>query len=220
MSKFCGNCGTQLEDDARICGQCGTPYSGDTNNKQQIPGINKMSLEKKRRIKFIVKLSVVAIVLIIITVIAVNIISFFTGYKGAVNKAINAYKNYDIETLLTMSSDISFNGMDATQVENSISQSVSAKLDALEAEAGHDMNLSYEIIDSYKLSDRKYQEFLKYIENNYNYDSSDISEVYLAKIKVTAKGSLGQTSVINNNLYLINERSDWYLYNGYIGTSY
>lgn len=220
MSKFCGNCGTQLEDDARICGQCGTPYSGDTNNKQQIPGINKMSLEKKRRIKFIVKLSVVAIVLIIITVIAINIISFFTGYKGAVNKAINAYKNYDIETLLTMTSDISFYGMDATQVENSISQSVSAKLDALEAEAGHDMNLSYEIIDSYKLSDRKYQEFLKYIENNYNYDSSDISEVYLVKIKVTAKGSLGQTSVTNNNLYLINEHSDWYLYNGYIGTSY
>lgn len=220
MSKFCGNCGTQLEDDARICGQCGTPYSGDTNNKQQIPGINKMSLEKKRRIKFIVKLSVVAIVLIIITVIAINIISFFTGYKGAVNKAINAYKNYDIETLLTMTSDISFYGMDATQVENSISQSVSAKLDALEAEAGHDMNLSYEIIDSYKLSDRKYQEFLKYIENNYNYDSSDISEVYLVKIKVTAKGSLGQTSVTNNNLYLINECSDWYLYNGYIGTSY
>lgn len=219
MAKFCGNCGAQLDDDARICGQCGTPYAGD-NNRQKIPGINKMSPEKKKRIKLIAKLSVAGIALIIVAVLAVNIISSFTGYKGAVNKAMDAFENYDIETLLSMSSDISFNGMDATQIEDSISQTVSSKLDALEADAGHDMSLSYEIIDSYKLSDRKYQEFLKYVENNYNYDSSDISEVYLVEIKVTAKGSLGETSTTNNNLYLIKERDDWYLYNGYIGTSY
>jgi len=26
MSKFCGACGGQMDDDARICGQCGTPF--------------------------------------------------------------------------------------------------------------------------------------------------------------------------------------------------
>lgn len=28
MSKFCGNCGAKLEDDARVCGNCGTPLDG------------------------------------------------------------------------------------------------------------------------------------------------------------------------------------------------
>ena len=28
MAKYCGNCGTQLEDSAKVCGQCGTPLDG------------------------------------------------------------------------------------------------------------------------------------------------------------------------------------------------
>lgn len=31
MAKFCGNCGTQLEDNAKICGQCGTPLDGTSS---------------------------------------------------------------------------------------------------------------------------------------------------------------------------------------------
>jgi len=30
MSKFCGNCGAQMNDDAKICGACGTPFPVET----------------------------------------------------------------------------------------------------------------------------------------------------------------------------------------------
>ena len=223
MSKFCGNCGSQMDDSDVICGNCGTPYAGVDNYKPEKPvkisGVNSMSSEKKKKIKLIAKLSMAAIVLIIVAVIAINIISSFTGYKGAINKAMNAFKNYDIETLMSMSSDIAFGGMEPTAIENSISNAVASKLDSYETVAGHDMDINYEIQDSYKLPDRKYQEFLKYVENSCNYDTSDITEIVLAKIKINTKGSLGETSYTVNDLYLIKERDKWYLFKGYIGTN-
>ncbi|MGN1433219.1 MAG: zinc ribbon domain-containing protein [Ruminococcus sp.] len=224
MPKFCGNCGAKMDDDARICGNCGTPYAGNSDDKPvkpvKISGVNSMSEEKKKKIKLIAKLATAAIVVIIVAVIAVNIISSFTGYKGAINKAMNAFENYDIETLMSMTSDIGFGNLDATTMENSISNAVSSQLDAYENVVGHDMSISYEIEDSYKLSERKYQEFLKYAENSYNYDTSDISEIVLAKLKINTKGSLGETSYTVNDLYLIKERDKWYLFRGYIGTNY
>lgn len=33
MSKFCGNCGAQMEDQAKVCGMCGTPF---TETKQPV----------------------------------------------------------------------------------------------------------------------------------------------------------------------------------------
>lgn len=221
MSKFCGNCGSKMDDDARVCGNCGTPYFDNKHLKPvKISGVNSMSDEKKKKIKLIIKLSVAAIVVIIVAVIAINIISSFTGYKCAINKAMDAFENYDIETLMSMSSDIAFNGMEATDIEASISKSVSAQLDSYETVAGHDMDISYEIEDSYTLSERKYQEFLQYAEDYYHYDTSDISEIVLAKIRINIQGSLGKSSYTVNDLYLIKERDKWYLFKGYIGTNY
>lgn len=32
MSKFCGNCGTMMEDEATVCGMCGTPFANSAEN--------------------------------------------------------------------------------------------------------------------------------------------------------------------------------------------
>ena len=32
MSKFCGNCGTMMEDEATVCGMCGTPFADSAEN--------------------------------------------------------------------------------------------------------------------------------------------------------------------------------------------
>ena len=46
MAKFCGNCGTQLEDNAKICGKCGTPLDGASAN---IPGLKVTDPEKQNK---------------------------------------------------------------------------------------------------------------------------------------------------------------------------
>lgn len=220
MSKFCGNCGNLLDDDARVCGICGTPYTDDGIGKTKIPGVNTMKPQTKKKIKLFLKLSILVIVLVIISLTAINIISSFTGYKGVINKGFNAFKDYDIDTLMTLTSEIKYFNMDSEKMEESISNSVSSKLDSYESEVGHDMSLSYELKDSYKLSDRKYQEFLKYVEDYYDYDTSDISEIYLAEINIFAKGSFGEEDYNSNEFYVIKERDSWYLFVGYIGTNY
>lgn len=220
MSKFCGNCGSHLDDDARVCGVCGTPYSDDSIGKTKIPGVNTMKPQTKKKIKLIFKLSVVVVILMVISITAVNIISSFTGYKGAINKGFNAFKDYDIDTLMTLTSEINYHSMDSNAMEEAISKSVSSKLDSYESQVGHDMSLSYELKDSRKLSDRKYQEFLKYVESYYNYDTSDISEIYIAEINIYAKGSFGEEDYNSNEFYVIKEADSWYLFSGYIGTNY
>lgn len=106
------------------------------------------------------------------------------------------------------------------KIEESISKAVSAKLDSYESVVGHDMSISYDITEAYKLSDRKYQEFLKYVEKSFNYDSSDISEVVKVELDIKVKGSLGKSDYSVNNLYLIKERGNWYIYIGYVGNNY
>lgn len=223
MAKFCGNCGNQLNDNDRVCGNCGMPCQNLPVVQQYagVPAVKKqMNPKTKKRIKLIAILSGVLIVLIIVAVIAFNIISENTGYKGTLNKAMDAFEKYDIDTLISMTSDISFGSMDATDIEKYISRTVSAKLDQYEKEAGHDMDLSYEITDSYKLSERKFKEFLDYAEDYYHYDTSDISEIMVVNLKVTAKGSKGEDTFNSNDLYLVKERDSWYLFYGNVGTSY
>lgn len=220
MSKFCGNCGSYLDDDALVCGVCGTPYSDDGIGKTKIPGVDTMNPKTKKKIKLIFKLSVVVVVLVVVSVTAVNIISSFTGYKGAINKGFNAFKDEDIDTLMTLTSEIKYHNMDSNAMEDDVSKSVTSTLDSYESQVGHDMSLSYELKKSHKLSDRKYKEFLKYAESNYNYDTSDISEIYLAEIKIYAKGSFGEEGYNSNEFYVIKEADSWYLFNGYIGTNY
>lgn len=43
MARFCGNCGAQLDDDAKVCGQCGTPIDGN------VPGLKIVDPEKKKK---------------------------------------------------------------------------------------------------------------------------------------------------------------------------
>lgn len=49
MSKFCGNCGAQLDDAAKVCGNCGTPLELNNTANASIPGINYVDPEKRRK---------------------------------------------------------------------------------------------------------------------------------------------------------------------------
>lgn len=92
MAKFCGNCGTQLEDNAKICGQCGTPLDGTSSN---IPGLKVVDPEKKEKMKKVGKRIVALVALVIVAVIAFNVVSQFTGYNGLLRKVMAAYAAED-----------------------------------------------------------------------------------------------------------------------------
>lgn len=205
MAKFCGNCGTQLEDNAKICGQCGTPLDGTSSN---IPGLKAVDPEKQKKLKKVGKRIVALVALVIVAVIVFNVVSQFTGYNGLLRKVMAAYEKYDIDTLISLSSDIYFYG-DEDWVENYFEYNVGDDLDSFEAAVGHSYKLSYEVIETYKLSNRNFQSMLDDIAWSYkDFDHSVIEEIVVAKVNVTA--TQGKRSVDREiEITMTKENGNW-----------
>jgi len=207
MAKFCGNCGTQLDDNAKICGNCGTPLDGTSTN---IPGLKVVDPEKQKKIKKTVKRVVGLAILVVVAIIAFNIVSQFTGYNGLLRKVMTAYENYDIDTLISLSSDMYYYG-EEDWVESYFEYSVGDDLDSFESSVGHSYKLTYEVNETYVMSERKVDEMLSEIEYSYSdFDVSVIEEVVVADLTVTAKQ--GSKSVNQDmNIVMTKENGTWRL---------
>ena len=135
------------------------------------------------------------IVVVAVAVIAVNIISNFTGYNGLLRKVMKAYEDYDIDTLVSLSSDIYYYDTEDF-AEYYFEYSVGEDLDILEGNVGHSYNLSYETNEIYTLSDRRLNELLDNIESMYpDFDVSLLSKVVVADVTVTATQGNQSTSI-------------------------
>lgn len=202
MAKFCGNCGTQLEDNAKICGKCGTPLDGASAS---IPGLKVTDPEKQKKMKKTVKLVVGMVALVIVAVIAFNVVSQYTGYNGLLRKVMTAYENYDIDTLISLSSDMYYYG-EEDWVEYYFEYNVGEDLDSFESSVGHSYKLSYEVNETYVMSERKVDELLDEIEYTYSdFDVDVIEEIVVADLTLTAKQ--GSKSV-NRDIDIVMTKED------------
>lgn len=183
MAKFCGNCGAQMDDDAKVCGQCGTPVEGNINTSL----VKIVDPEKVRRNKRIFKFIIVVIFIVAVAVTAINVISKFTGYNNLIRKTMSAYEQYDIDTLVSLSSDIYYYG-EEDYAESYFENSVGPVLDYLEASVGHSCQMSYKVNETYTMSERKEKETLENIEYMYpDFDVNIIKKIVVANITITAK---------------------------------
>ncbi len=184
MAKFCGNCGAKLDEDAKVCGQCGTPLEGAFTN---ISGLKVVNPEKQKKVKKSVKLVAVLAAIVVVAVTALNIASKYTGYNGLLRKVMTAYKNYDIDSLISLSSDMYYYG-EEDWVEYYFEYTVGDDLDSFESSVGHSYKLSYKINEIYTLSDRKLDELLNSIKSTYSdFDVSTVTKIVVADVTVTAK---------------------------------
>ena len=207
MAKFCGNCGTQLEDNAKVCGNCGTPLDGASTN---IPGLKVTDPEKQKKMKKTVKRVVGLVLFVAVAIIGFNVVSQFTGYNGLLRKVMTAYEKYDIDTLVSLSSDMYYYG-EEDWVDYYFDYSVGNDLDSFEASVGHSYKLTYEINETYVMSERKVDEMLREIEYSYpDFDVSIIEKVVVADLTVTAKQ--GSKSVNQDmNIVMTKENGTWRL---------
>ncbi len=200
MSKFCGNCGTKLSDKENKCSNCGTSF--DVNPK----------LEKKAKIKRKFKLFVSLIVILVLAIFSVKISSGFIGYKGTVRKIMNAYENYDVDNIISMTSEIYYCMDDQNYVENYFADFIYKDFDNFENQVGHKYKISYEIIDSYEMSVHKYEALLDELSGYIDFDADIITKVMVVDIAVTAKE--GKESFTRDlQLTLSKENKSWKLFN-------
>lgn len=180
MAKFCGNCGAQLDDAARVCGACGAPVDG-------VSGVKKTDPMKRKRRKKIITIATSLVVIVVVAIIAVKIVLEFTGYRGLLRQVMNAYEAYDIDALVALSSDIYYYD-DEDYVEDYFEYSVGYNLDDFEDFVGHSYKLSYEINEIYTMSERKANDLLDSIEYEYeDFDTSTIEEIVVADLTLTAE---------------------------------
>lgn len=156
---YCGQCGTQLEDDAVVCPNCQKPV-GRNKEKSNVsmPDFGKLwqRIRADRRSKWVG----IVIISIVVIIIAVNILGAFTGYKGAVRKFMKLYENYDIAGVVEMSSNTYDFRDEDYYVDSYFKYAIGDDLDRFDYEVGHDYKISYEVTDAYELSARQYENIL------------------------------------------------------------
>ncbi len=206
MARFCGNCGAQIDENAKVCGQCGTPIEGSTKT----PPVKIIDPEKKKKNKKIFKIVIALALVVAVAVTAINVVSKFTGYNGLLRKVMTAYEGYDIDTIASLSSDIYYYG-EEDYVESYFENSVGATLDSFESSVGHSYQFSYEVNETYTMSERKTKETLDGIKYAYpDFDVSIIEKIVVSDITVTAKQ--GNKSIEKElNITMSKENGKWKL---------
>lgn len=201
MPRFCGNCGAKLEENAKVCGYCGTPVN---------PVEKKIAGVEYGKKKGHAKLVMVMIVLLILIVFGFNVILSYTGCKGLIRQVMKAYKEYDIDTLVEISSGMYADGMEDIAAYY-FEYTVGDDLDTYEDAVGHKYKLSYEINEIYTMSERRLSELLNNISEKYPaFDVNTIQKVKVAELTVTAKEG-SRSSEYALQLIMSKEEGSWKL---------
>lgn len=207
MAKFCGNCGAQLDDDARVCGQCGTPFAGRT---ARVSGLKIVDPEKQRKVKKRIMLAILLAVVVAIIILAFSIISNFTGSKGFVRRVMTAIEDYDIDTLVSVSSDMYYYG-DESAAESYFESNVNFIWDSIEETTGHSSKFDYKINEIYNMSEREKRETIKLIESTYpDFDVNVIEKMKAANVSILLKdGSRTNETIVR--IEMVKEEGKWKL---------
>lgn len=207
MEKFCGNCGSKWDDDARVCGNCGTPLEERITDSSSTKFVNSEGQKKITRIIYAV---IGLLIIVFATKFIVKNLPNFVGAKGMVRQIMQAYEKYDIDALVSLSSDKYFYD-DEYSDEEYFKYSVGTGLDSLEFYVGHNYKFSYEVKEIYKVSDRRKEEILDTLEDCYpDFDISIIERIVVAEVNVTAKGE-GKSRTSNLEITLSKENGKWKL---------
>lgn len=152
MAKFCGNCGAQLDDGDKVCGQCGTPVNG---NAGTVPGLKVVDPEKKKKMAKRIKGIVALVIVVALAITGVKVYLSFTGTNGLVRKVMTAYEDYDVDSLVALSSDMYYYFDSDDYVDEYFEDAVGKYIDNFESSVGHSYKLTYEVDEIYDLSKRK-----------------------------------------------------------------
>lgn len=201
MSKFCGNCGAQMDDSAMVCGYCGTPFNNAAGG-----GFVYKDPEKEAKIRKTIKIASISVASIIVLVISISIISSFVGYRGAVRKFMNAYKAENADEMIEMSCsfmrDMDFVDYLAEKYQSDIEDD----FDDFDDHFASKYSIKYEITSASKVSERQARNILEDYVGDDEYD--DVKSIMIVKVRITAKHGSDSTST-TKDICLGKESGKW-----------
>ncbi len=190
MSKFCQNCGTEIDDNQTVCPNCGagaedtnatveqttTETANDPINSNPTPSAKPVSPKN---------IAILAgIIAAIVVVIAIISSIFGSGWKKPIKNYVKGMEKANSEMYLS-----AFPEFYADQVEDIYTdESLEKALENYEEEYGSKIKMSYKITNKEKIKKDDLQKVQKYIKSKYDTEVK-VSKGYKVRAKLTIKGT-------------------------------
>lgn len=213
MAKFCGNCGAASADNAAVCGNCGAPFTADNAAaaapKNDASGANdsKQALIKKIGMIAIPVVAIIVVLAIIFGAIVPNV-----GYKGTINKFLNAIEDEDVEKYMEYVASYKFdNNNDA---DDAVEDDLKDWLEELEYEYGENIKFSIKVVDSDKLTEDRLEDIQDAYDDSEDCDDMEITKGYDVLVDLTVKGKDMDRVSEKMNFIVIKEDGKWKIWSG------
>ncbi len=212
MTKYCGYCGAPNEDDAKFCGNCSKAL--ENRVKEYIPDKKDSIFDTiKNNLHVIIPVGAVAAV-VIVAVVVVRSLFFSSGYDSIVKKTMNSMNNYDVSTLVSISSSytssVSTFGYD---LEDYYDDMVVDYLENFDDSVGYGYTIDYKVISEYTMTS---EQLISYFNSQSSWlDYSNLSSVFdsMAIVTVQATATNGALSDYQTiQIYLSKESGKWKLF--------
>lgn len=191
--KFCGKCGTQMENNVKFCPSCG---EAQTDMADPVAAVKDTVVKHKQ---MILKVAVVAVAAVLVIVLLAKL--FTPGYKKVANKYLDAIEDMRVDKMLDCWPDFMTEDLDKDELKE------------LQEEADDEMDgikISCKITETEKMSD----ETIEAMENTFDlyYDKSvNIKKGYVVTADMTLKKD-GEKETMSFTFQVIKIGSKWYVY--------
>ncbi len=217
MSKFCGQCGAQLNDNATFCTNCGASITPQQTAAQQtsapVSGFQQaaqninmntikdaVSMENIKNLKSKpnkLTIAILGILLALIIILVIILCAIFGGgsYKTPIDNLVKVYNKGDgdaLEDLMPPYYDDMSEALSGL-ADVDFDEKAEEIRDEFEDEFGEDAKMSYEIIDKEKLDDDELDDYnamssLTSLLSDKKASKYEVTKAYQLTVKFTVEG--------------------------------
>ena len=228
MSKFCRQCGAQLEDDAVKCEACGLELQQEPENNQQSVNAEADAqpqegapAPKKLNNRNIAIIAAAAVVVIIVLIVA---LTSGGGYKSAINNYIDVMIKGKVDKIEKLAPKEYWEyyedtyDKDIDDVEKEAEDMVELIIDMLEDGYGKNIKVSYKVTKEDKLTESELNKIREGANSKYEITRKSITEGYEIDADMTIKGDDDEMTS-EGSAVVVKINGSWYLsdFSGNIG---
>lgn len=175
MSKYCMQCGKQIEDNANHCQFCGASQDMGFD----VTAVNGTA--KKSSSGALVPVVAVVSVILVVVIVLLNLTVFNNGYEEPIENLFDAIEEGDgdyLEDALPEYMDI-----DSEKMEDTAKKLKAAMVVML----GEDFEIDFDVIDKEEIDDKKLKKLEKSIKEDFDEDV-DVDAGYNVEIEIFLEG--------------------------------
>lgn len=185
MSKFCQNCGSEVDDTAKNCPNCGAAVQEPTVKKevkQEANNTSTKSASNNTKLFAIIGGAVAALLVVILLIVALG-----GGYKKPIDNFIKGMEKGNAKTMMK-----AFPAVMKEDLEDYITdERLDDMKESLEDEYGKNIKITYKILDKEKIDKDDLKEVQEDLEDQYpdaKKSKVKVTAGYKLSVKMTIKG--------------------------------